>query len=66
MDGDGTIYFGNCGGILYALLPDGTLKWSYSWPYNYIRTAPAIGLRSRVYVGLLDYLIDGGLAAFGR
>jgi outer membrane protein assembly factor BamB len=63
--GDGTIYFGNnCGGTLYALSPNGTLKWSYSWPLNYIRTAPAIGRRERLYVGLLDYLVPGGLAAF--
>jgi large repetitive protein len=63
--GDGTIYFGNnCGGTLYALSPEGTLEWSYSWPLNYLRTAPAIGLRKRLYVGLLRFLNPGGLAAF--
>jgi outer membrane protein assembly factor BamB len=64
--GDGTIYFGNnCGGTLYALSPDGALKWSYSWPLNYLRTDPAIGFRNRLYVGLLDYFVPGGLATFG-
>lgn len=64
--GDQTIYFGNnCGGTLFALRPDGSKKWWYSWPANYIRTAPAIGVGRRLYVGLLRYLGSGRLAAFG-
>ena len=65
MDRDGTIYVGGdiFNPAVWALNPDGTKKWSVSigGGVNYVRTAPAIGVGQRVYVGTFD-----GLWAFGR
>src|SRR6266536_1494897 len=56
---DGTIYFGathynphpNVPSV-FALNPDGTLKWQYDDPEGgYLRTPPAIGFGHRVYAG---------------
>jgi outer membrane protein assembly factor BamB len=61
--GDGTIYFGNnsCG-TLYALSPDGNFEWSYSMGSGYMRSAPAIGFKQRLYVQLY---FPSRLLAFG-
>lgn len=40
---DGTIYFGALNGVIYALRPDGTLKWK--WPtgnFSWIDSSPAV------------------------
>src|SRR5437867_8654431 len=60
--GDGTIYFGattygefqNVASV-FALNPDGSLKWEYDDPGGgYVRTAPAIGRAQRIYAGSLS------------
>ena len=61
---DGTIYVGsNSGspnsGVLYALNPDGTLKWNYTiggtWTVSGgITDSPVIGADGIIYVGSLD------------
>ncbi len=61
---DGTIYFGAEGtaldhsgqGRLYALNPDGTLKWRYDVPGRRpIRSSPAIGADGTIYVTTKAY-----------
>ncbi len=59
LGGDGTIYYGaytdGLTGPLFALNPDGSLKWEYDDPGGaYVRTPPAIGLGRRVYAGSLN------------
>jgi outer membrane protein assembly factor BamB len=62
---NGIIYFANgSGGKLFAVAADGILKWSYGYSYQYARTEPAIGYKGRLYIGLLGYMIKGGVAAF--
>lgn len=49
---DGTIYIG--AKSMYAINPDGTLKWSYTFPgtsLQYIRTSPAIAPDGTIYFG---------------
>jgi hypothetical protein len=50
---DGTIYIGSSDTYLYAINPDGTLKWSYQTG-NEIRSSPAIGADGTIYVGSFD------------
>jgi outer membrane protein assembly factor BamB len=50
---DGTIYFGALNDTLYALNPDGTLKWSYSTNGD-IYSSPAIGPDGTIYFGSYD------------
>ena len=52
---DGTIYVGSDDGNLYAINPDGTLKWNYK-TVGLIRSSPAIGSDGTVYVGSWDRL----------
>jgi len=53
---DGTIYFGNDDKNIYAVYPNGTLKWSY--PTGYIVLgAPAIGDDGTIYEGSGDYYL---------
>ena len=47
---DGTIYFGSWDDYLYALYPDGTLKWKLDC-YSSISSSPAIGADGTIYVG---------------
>ncbi|MFA5890381.1 MAG: PQQ-binding-like beta-propeller repeat protein [Actinomycetota bacterium] len=57
---DGEFYAGNTGGSMYALNPDGTLRWSYPTD-NAIWTAAAIGNDGTTYWGSLDmsvYALD--------
>ena len=49
---DGTIYFGSWDNYLYALYPNGTMKWKFSC-YDGISLSPAIGPNGTIYVG--DY-----------
>jgi len=52
---DGTIYVGSFGGKnkarLFALNPDGSLKWSYEVAENRITSTPGIGPDGTIYVG---------------
>ena len=65
LGGDGTIYFGaytdGLTGTMYALNPDGTLKWAYDDEGGaYIRTPPAIGMGQGVYAGSLNGYLSIG------
>jgi outer membrane protein assembly factor BamB len=47
---DGTIYVGANDSKLYAINPDGTLKWSFTTPaYSYSGSTPAIGDDGTIY-----------------
>ncbi|MDH7507233.1 MAG: PQQ-binding-like beta-propeller repeat protein [Candidatus Thermoplasmatota archaeon] len=46
---DGTIYFGSWDGYLYAVYPDGTLKWKTGG--NLAGTTPVIAQDGTIYVG---------------
>ena len=50
---DGTIYFGDWGGWIHALNPNGTLKWKYHTG-NIVTGSPAIGPDGAVYCGSHD------------
>lgn len=50
---DGTIYFGSIDHKLYAVNPNGTLKWSFETAGE-IRSAPAIGQDGSLYFGSFD------------
>ena len=50
---DGTIYMGSDDHRLYALNPDGTLKWFYQTG-GAIRSSPAIGANGTVYIASGD------------
>lgn len=50
---NGTIYFGEDGYYLYALKPDGSIKWKYKTDGDIIST-PALAEDGTIYVGSLD------------
>ncbi|MEZ5339270.1 MAG: PQQ-binding-like beta-propeller repeat protein [bacterium] len=50
---DGTIYFGSNDAVLYALNPDGSLKWNYPTSVQ-INSTPAIGPDGTIYFGSHD------------
>ena len=50
IDSNGTIYVGNDNGYLYAINPDGSLKWKYCADLL-VRTSPAIGTDGTIYFG---------------
>ena len=55
---DGTIYFGDKGypSYLYALYPNGTLKWRYRLVDAYgVWSTPAIGEDGAIYIGTWDH-----------
>jgi outer membrane protein assembly factor BamB len=53
VDFDGTVYIGYYDGNLYAVGPDGKLKWSLH-TNDWIVSAPTIGPDGTIYVGSLD------------
>jgi outer membrane protein assembly factor BamB len=53
VDADGTVYIGYYDGNLYAIGPDGKLKWSFH-TNDWIVSAPTIGPDGTIYVGSLD------------
>jgi len=64
---DGTIYIQSAGCKIYALNPDGTLRWSYVFPFennetpSSSRSSPAIDTNGIIYVGLsYSLLYDDG------
>lgn len=51
---DGTIYLADYNGKLYAIKPDGTLKWQYTaqkGDYTGFRTAPSVSKEGTIYIG---------------
>lgn len=50
---NGTIYMGSSDDNIYALNPDGTLKWSYKTGGS-VKSSPAIGENGTIYVGSYD------------
>jgi outer membrane protein assembly factor BamB len=52
VDGDGTVYFGSEDGALYAVGPDGGLKW-FAQTFGGVRSSPLV-TEDAVYVGSLD------------
>ena len=50
---DGTVYVGSCDNKLYAINPDGSLKWAYTTGDDG-DSSPAIGADGTVYVGSYD------------
>jgi outer membrane protein assembly factor BamB len=51
---DGTIYT-NCDEFLYALNPDGTLKWKFQAGDVIEFSSPAIGADGTIYIGCFDH-----------
>jgi len=51
---DGTIYVGSDDKHLYAINPDGTLKWRFKTESDIDYSSPAIGSEGTVYVGSDD------------
>ncbi len=49
---DGTIYIGSSNSILYALNPDGSLKWSYTTG-GAIYNSPVIASDNTIYIGVM-------------
>jgi len=54
IDSAGTIYFGTQDGRLYALYPDGGLKWTYTNATNISHSSPVIDADGIIYVGTVD------------
>jgi outer membrane protein assembly factor BamB len=50
---DGTIYIGSGNGALYAINPDGTIKWKYETG-GALPASPAIGSDGTIYIGSMD------------
>jgi len=62
IDVNGNIYFGTWGNQMYALNPNGTLKWKFETRNN-IDSSPAIGKNGMIYFGSWDgylYAIGDG------
>ncbi len=51
---DGTIYIGDKHGDLYAVKPDGTLKWQYNAPSSGFDAPPAIDFDGTIYALATD------------
>jgi len=51
---DGTIYIGNQGGTLYAINPDGSLKWQFPTG-DIIRVSPTIDADGTIYFGTQNF-----------
>jgi outer membrane protein assembly factor BamB len=54
IDNDGTIYFGCFDYYLYALNPDGSLKWKYKTGDTVLGSSPAIAEDGTIYIGSWD------------
>ncbi len=67
LDSDGTLYFGDYYGYVYALNDDGSLKWRFDkGAFGTVTSAPTIGDDGTVYVGNWDKFLyainpDGNL-----
>jgi hypothetical protein len=61
---DGTIYFASIASI-YAINPDGTLKWTFADPgFAIVFAGPTVGPDGNIYGATSDVLTSGGLGAF--
>ncbi|MCK5260828.1 MAG: PQQ-binding-like beta-propeller repeat protein [Thermoplasmatales archaeon] len=54
---DGTIYFGDKEGHVYAIHSNGSLKWEYHTGYNFITSTPALAEDGTLYVGSWDHYL---------
>jgi hypothetical protein len=54
---DGTIYVGTNSLGLYAINPNGTLKWRFAQPGYIYASSPAIGADGTIYVGSMDFYL---------
>jgi len=54
LDDDGVLYFGSYDFYLYAVYPNGTLKWRYGRTGMWITSSPAIAEDGTVYIGSWD------------
>ncbi|NLO91143.1 MAG: PQQ-like beta-propeller repeat protein, partial [Elusimicrobia bacterium] len=52
---DGTLYIGSYDHILYALNPNGTVKWTYHAGTAEYEPSPAIGPDGTIYTGVNDF-----------
>ena len=52
---NGTIFAGSWNGNLYAIAPDGTLKWKQTLSRFPILSSPAIDSQGLIYVGSTDW-----------
>ena len=50
---DGVIYAGSSDGKLYAINPNGTVKWAFHTA-SYVSSSPAVGSDGTIYVGLMN------------
>ncbi len=69
MSADGTIYIGSLDDKLYAINPDGSIKWVFSLLMDGVYSSPAVGEDGRIYFGtrnddkrLIALNSDGSLA----
>ena len=61
---DGTVYFASVASI-YAVNPDGTLKWTFTDPgFAPVFAGPTVGPDGNVYAASSDFTRTGGLGAF--
>ncbi|MCK5737538.1 PQQ-binding-like beta-propeller repeat protein [bacterium] len=51
---DGTIYFGRCDNKVYAVNPDGSLKWTYATG-GWVTSSAAIATDGTIYFGSYDH-----------
>jgi len=51
---DGTIYFGEKGSFMYAVYPNGTLRWQYKLPEGWVWSTPAIAEDGTIYIGTFE------------
>ncbi len=54
MGADETVYVGSFDGYLYALNPNGALRWRYLTG-SPVGSSPAVGADGTLYVGSLDF-----------
>jgi len=54
MSPDGTLYVASGEGKLYAIYPNGTLKWNYTTAGEIFKSSPAVAADGTVYVGSDD------------
>lgn len=61
---DGTVYFASVASI-YAVGPDGTLKWTFTDPgFAPVFAGPTVGPDGNIYAASSDFTRTGGLGAF--
>jgi outer membrane protein assembly factor BamB len=60
---DGTIFIGSSNGILYAVNPNGSLKWAYNTMNYFVETSPSIGSDGTIYIASTTSVGKGRLYA---